>query len=868
MEVPMKFRFAHSSILVLLALVFSLVPSSGPGSGHASAWSTCDWAQFVADVTVPDGTAFGAGAAFRKTWRLKNIGTCTWTTSYTLVFDSGEKMGAPSAINLPASVAPGQTIDLSVDMIAPAASGHYFGYWKFKNASGVPFGIGSTGDKSFWVEINVGGASSVGVAYDFTANAASASWSSGAGVLAFPGTENSASGFGLRRDRPQFEGDFIGTFPGLLFVPQNITNGYIQAAYPAFRVQAGDKFQTTVGCETNALSCYVAYRLDYQIGSGPVTTFWTFREKYEGWTFNANLDLSALAGQDVKFILVISAFGSPVGDRALWGNPIIARPGAPLPVTPAPTLTGTPLTPTATGTPLTSTPTMTGTLPSPTPSRTPTPQPAGCDRAQFLADVTIPDGTVFAPGAVFTKTWRLKNIGTCTWTTSYTLIFDTGAKMGGSDSLALPKSVAPGQTIDLSVTLTAPNTGGTFRGYWKFKNAAGVPFGIGTDGTKSFWVEIKVSGPTVTPGGPTATPTTPVTPGTPIAGSSYDLAVNVCNAKWFSSAGPLPCPGTEGDAKGFVLPVANPKLENGTTDSRPGLLTFPQNVNNGYIQGFYPAYKVKSGDRFRSIIDCEAGATSCYVVFRLDYTSGTDTTIKTFWAFVEKYEGMFYQADLDLTPLVGQDIKFILTVLSTGSPTGDRAMWVAPMIFNPANVPATATATATATGTLPPSAVPTATATSVTSSWTLYTNQKYAFTFKYPPQSQISNQTDTSAHIMLPFTSGTNLVEKYLDVNVKENANPCTSPRTAGFAPGSFSSVPVVINGITFVNESGEEAGAGNFHEWTAYSTSKGIACVSLSFDLHSVNPDNLPTPPPVFSEIAESAVFADIMSTFAWINP
>lgn len=859
----MKFRPTYSSILIVLALLFSMLPASGPGSGHAAAWSTCDWAQFIADVTVPDGTAFAAGAAFKKTWRLKNIGTCTWTTSYALVFDSGERMGAPASLNLPNSVAPGQTVDLSVDMTAPAAAGHYFGYWRFKNASGVLFGIGSTGDKSFWVEINVGsGGSSVGVAYDFTANAPSAAWTSGAGALAFPGTENSPNGFALRRERPQFEGDFIGTFPGLLFVPQNITNGYIQAAYPAFRVQSGDKFQTTVGCETNATACYVAYRLDYQVGSGPVTTFWTFREKFEGWTYNANLDLSSLAGQDVKFILVISAFGSPTGDRALWGSPVIARVGSPLPATVTPTPTGTPPTPTATSTPSSPTPTVTGTPPSPTPTRTGTVQPAACDRAQFVADVTIPDGTLFTPGTVFTKTWRLKNVGTCTWSTSYMLIFDTGSKMGGPDSLALTKSVAPGQTIDLSVTLTAPNSGGTFRGYWKFKNAAGVPFGIGTDGTKSFWVEIRVSGPTVTPGGPTATPTVPVTPGTPIAGSSYDFAVNVCTAKWFSSAGALPCPGTEGDAKGFVLLVANPKLENGTTDSRPGLLTFPQNVNNGYIQGFYPAYKVKAGDRFRSIIDCEAGATSCYVVFRLDYTSGADTTIKTFWAFVEKHEGMFYQTDLDLTPLVGQDIKFILTVLATGSPTGDRAMWVAPMIFNPANVQATSTATLGVTAT------PTASATATPGGAQTYTNQKYAFKFNYPAQSLLTSQTESTAHIVLPIVAGTNLKEKYLDVSVRENLATCTSPLTAGYAPGSFTSEPVIINGIGFIKESGSEGALGQFYDWTAYSTTKGNACISLSFVLHSFNAGNLPTPPPLFDKTAESSVFGTILSTFAWLTP
>ena len=153
------------------------------------------------------------------------------------------------------------------------------------------------------------------------------------------------------------------------------------------------------------------------------------------------------------------------------------------------------------------------------------------------------------------------------------------------------------------------------------------------------------------------------------------------------------------------------KLENGTSDSRGGLITFPQNINNGYIQGIYPAYKVKSGDKFRTIVNCEAGATSCYVVFRLDYSVAGSSSIQTFWAFVEKYEGQFYTADIDLSALVGQDIKFILTVLATGSSSGDRALWVAPSIYNPAaSVSPSATPTFTAT-TAAPSATPTSTST-------------------------------------------------------------------------------------------------------------------------------------------------------------
>jgi len=122
-------------------------------------------------------------------------------------------------------------------------------------------------------------------------------------------------------------------------------------------------------------------------------------------------------------------------------------------------------------------------------------------------------------------------------------------------------------------------------------------------------------------------------------------------------------------------------LENGSLDTRPGLLTFPQNVQNGYIQGFYPPFHVQSGDRFRASLACEFSATDCYVAFRLDYQVGSDP-IKTFFGpFLERYEGRYYSPDLDLSPLAGKDVKFILTVLSAGVATGDRALWVGPILY-------------------------------------------------------------------------------------------------------------------------------------------------------------------------------------------
>ena len=114
----------------------------------------CDWAAFITDVTVPDGTQFAPGEVITKTWRLKNIGTCTWTPDYDIVYSSGAQMSGTN-MQMPGYVAPGQTVDVAVTFTAPSAPGHYISYWMLRNASGKLFGTGGWADETFYVDIYV-----------------------------------------------------------------------------------------------------------------------------------------------------------------------------------------------------------------------------------------------------------------------------------------------------------------------------------------------------------------------------------------------------------------------------------------------------------------------------------------------------------------------------------------------------------------------------------------------------------------------------------------------------------------------------------------------------------------------------------------
>jgi hypothetical protein len=139
----------------------TLTSTNTPLSTIASAPGE-DKAEFVEDVTVPDGYAFQPGASFVKTWRLKNSGTSTWTRTYTIVFIDGSLMGAQAAVPLPNNVPPGETIDISVDLIAPQEEGSQRGDWKLKNTNGQLFGVGIEADEPFWVDILVSESGSPG----------------------------------------------------------------------------------------------------------------------------------------------------------------------------------------------------------------------------------------------------------------------------------------------------------------------------------------------------------------------------------------------------------------------------------------------------------------------------------------------------------------------------------------------------------------------------------------------------------------------------------------------------------------------------------------------------------------------------------
>ena len=161
-----------------------------------------------------------------------------------------------------------------------------------------------------------------------------------------------------------------------------------------------------------------------------------------------------------------------------------------------PTATSTPVPPTNTNPPATFIIVGTG-----SPAAAPT---SSCDVSAYVQDVTVPDGTVMAPGQVFVKKWEVKNTGTCTWSPTYKLGFGYGNPMGGIPA-AIGKTVAPGASITLEITLTAPSSAGDVSGVWRLQNDKGQFFGTNVT------VVIKVAGTPAKTSTPSETPEATVT---------------------------------------------------------------------------------------------------------------------------------------------------------------------------------------------------------------------------------------------------------------------------------------------------------------------------------------------------------------------
>ncbi len=114
-------------------------------------------AEFIRDVTFEDNSRLKSGQRFTKVWEVMNVGTCTWSRDYSLVFSSGDSLGGVPRKPIGIEVKPGATIQISIDLVAPKNSGQYQGNWVLEDDQGLLFGTGLGRNDYLWVAIIVGG---------------------------------------------------------------------------------------------------------------------------------------------------------------------------------------------------------------------------------------------------------------------------------------------------------------------------------------------------------------------------------------------------------------------------------------------------------------------------------------------------------------------------------------------------------------------------------------------------------------------------------------------------------------------------------------------------------------------------------------
>jgi len=323
---------------------------------------------------------------------------------------------------------------------------------------------------------------------------------------------------------------------------------------------------------------------------------------------------------------------------------------------PTPTATNAPgnaPTATAPNAPATNTPQN---QPTREPSATPTP---ACNQITFVKDITIPDGTDFTPGAAFTKTWRLKNSGVCGWNSNYALVVDGKNTLNAPDAvLFTSKTIQPGETVDISVDLRAPDLVGTYRTNFKLRSDGGEVFGIGNQ-NKPFWAQIDVVVAT---------------------GVTFDFNSRSKDAKWVSGTddnveNDLTYGGSSDDPNGTAMVADGLKLETGATSGKV-LLTIPKRTDDGFIRGTYPDYLVQSGDRLKGRLGFAIPSGSCgagKLRFEIQYKVGDKTSDLGEWNVT--CDGKFNAIDIDLSSLKGQTVKFVLTVRSMGAFIENYAIW-------------------------------------------------------------------------------------------------------------------------------------------------------------------------------------------------
>lgn len=308
------------------AEVASATPEASPlpSTPSPTAPAACGKASFIADVTIPDNTVMYPSTPFTKIWRIRNDSPCTWDESFSLVFSKGAALNQVAATPFPGKVAPGQQVDLFVNLVAPAGPGAYTAHWLLRSPENVLFGVGGSGSTLYTtILVTTTGQPDARFAYDFSANACNARWYTPAGEIRCSNTSADPSGSILVIPEAPLERGQENE-PGLWLRPDQNRGDFITSEYPAYTIQPGDHFVAELSCVPGFSGCETRFVLSMLYGSGLISLgSWT--ERADGQTQVIDIDLAAYAGQEVRFQLRLEPLGDLGQSGGIWLLPSIRR---------------------------------------------------------------------------------------------------------------------------------------------------------------------------------------------------------------------------------------------------------------------------------------------------------------------------------------------------------------------------------------------------------------------------------------------------------------------------------------------------------------------------------------------------------------
>jgi hypothetical protein len=266
--------------------------------------------------------------------------------------------------------------------------------------------------------------------------------------------------------------------------------------------------------------------------------------------------------------------------------------------------------------------------------------------------ITIPNGTVLPAGTRFTKIWRIKNTGECTWDDNFRFVYAGGDAFSAKLNNPLPHRVRKGQTVDMALEMIAPPIAGEFVSRWGlFDERIDFLFGHGDE--EAFPVRIQTT--------------------TNTSGTIFNFVNNLCTAQWVNGSDAQLLCNRETRRNGYAV------RKNISPDYDPdnkfnALVTHTQVSEGGSITGKYPYIPVPPNARLIGEIGCTSGNQDCDITMRIYYqVYGRPLELLNEWH--EVYDDQATQFDFNLDGLRNQSVAFYLYVEANAAPGDAAGYW-------------------------------------------------------------------------------------------------------------------------------------------------------------------------------------------------